>query len=203
MHTLFTIGHSNHEIDFFLELLQAHAIDCVVDVRSIPSSQYNPQYNKKPLAAFLEKNSIQYMHFGTEFGARQADPAVFDKEDRVDYERVQQTASFKQGVDRLKQGLQKGFNIALMCAEADPLNCHRFAMISVYLTRNGFEVKHILKDKSLVSQQEAEERLMEKYAKKLPTPNLFEPDIDRTDRLQAAYRLRNKDIGFKQEEHSN
>lgn len=202
MHTLFTIGHSNHEIDFFLELLQAHAIDCVVDVRSIPSSQYNPQYNKKPLAVFLEKHSIQYMHFGKEFGARQSDPAVFDKEDRVDYERVQQTASFKQGVDRLKQGLQKGFKIALMCAEADPLNCHRFAMISVYLSRHGFEVKHILKDKSLVSQPEAEERLMEKYAKKLPKPNLFEPDIDRTDQLQAAYRLRNKDIGFKQEETS-
>lgn len=202
MPTIFTIGHSNHDIDFFLELLQTHAIDCIVDVRSVPSSQYNPQYNKKTLAAFLANHDIQYMHFGKEFGARQTDPNVFDKEERVDYEKVQQTERFKEGVERLKQGLRKGFKIALMCAEADPLNCHRFAMISVYLSRHGFDVRHILKDKSLVNQQDVERQLMEKYTKKLPQPNLFEPDIDHTDQLQAAYRMRNKEIGFKQEETS-
>ena len=142
---IYTIGHSNHPAEYFLELLVAHGVDCVVDVRSIPSSQYNPQYNKPNLAAYLHENDIIYLHFGREFGARRTNAFLHDEDGRVDFEKVRQTEAFRLGTVRLEQGIEKGFVPALMCAEADPLECHRFSMIANYLKEHGYEVQHILK----------------------------------------------------------
>lgn len=197
MDTFFTIGHSNHPIEYFLELLQAHDIDCVIDVRSTPASKYTPQYNQRPLAAFLQQHAIQYLSFAEAFGARHTDPEVLDENGQVDFEKVRVTDAFRSGVRRVETGLERGYRIALMCAEADPLECHRFSMVTVHFAKVGYHVWHILKDKSLLSQQQLEDLLLEKYQKKLPQPSLFEPDIDEDDRLRAAYRLCNDEIGWK------
>lgn len=197
MDTFFTIGHSNHPIEYFLELLQEHNIDCVIDVRSTPASKYTPQYNQRPLAAFLQQHAIQYLSFAEAFGARHTDPEVLDENGQVDFEKVRVTDAFRSGVRRVETGLERGYRIALMCAEADPLECHRFSMVTVHFAKVGYYVWHILKDKSLMSQQQLEDLLLEKYQKKLPQPSLFEPDIDEDDRLRAAYRLCNDEIGWK------
>ncbi|MBI5916468.1 MAG: DUF488 domain-containing protein [Bacteroidetes bacterium] len=191
-----TIGHSNLPAEEFLRLLQLHGVDCVVDVRSTPASQYNPQYNKPVLANFLKENDILYLHFGREFGARQPNTMLHDDEGKVDFEKVQATAAFREGVKRLKEGVEKGFFPALMCAEADPLECHRFSMISDYLVERGFEVVHILKDGTVASQEDLEQELLKKFAKKLPQPTIFEPNISRDDQLKAAYRLHNQQVGW-------
>src|SRR5882757_760791 len=96
--TLYTIGHSTHPADYFLDLLREHRITCLVDVRSIAASRYNPQYSKDALSGFLKSNQIMYLHFAEEFGARQTDPNVFDEEGKVDFERVRATGNFKRGV---------------------------------------------------------------------------------------------------------
>lgn len=85
-----------------------------------------------------------------------------------------------------------------MCSEADPLDCHRFAMVSEFLNRNGFEVRHILKDRTLLTNAELEELLLKKYAKKLPQTSLFEA-VTPAQQLAAAYRLCNREIGFQPE----
>lgn len=193
---IFTIGHSNHSAEFFLELLQSHGIDCVVDVRSTPASQYNPQFNKPALSGFLKNNDILYLHFGREFGARQTSHMLQDDEGKVDFARVQASAAFCEGVERLKEGIEKGFFPALMCAEADPLDCHRFSMISSYLKSEGFEIRHILKDKQVLSHDELEKELLKRYAKKLPQPDIFQPDITREDQVRAAYRIHNQQVGW-------
>ncbi len=196
---IYTVGHSNHPAEYFLELLQAHGVDCVVDVRSVPSSQYNPQYNKPNLSSYLRNNDVLYLHFGREFGARHANPGLHDEEGKVDFEKVRQTEAFRLGIARLEQGMDKGFVPALMCAEADPLECHRFSMISNYLEAHGIEVRHILKNKELVPHKKLEQEILKKFAKKLPQPNIFEPDITKEDQTQAAYRLHNKQVGWKEE----
>lgn len=188
--TIYTIGHSNHEPEAFVELLQHFGINCLVDVRSIPASGRFPQFNKATLSEFLKSKNIQYLHFGKEFGARHTDPALLDDGGKVDFEKVRQTQDFKNGVERLRAGLEKGYVVALMCSEAEPFDCHRFSMISGFLEKSGFEVRHILRDKTLKSNIQLENQLLKKYNHALPlTPSLDE-------QVAEAYRLRNKDIAF-------
>lgn len=194
--SIYTIGHSNHSADFFLELLQSQQINCVVDVRSTPASKYNPQFNQTPLKNFLKLHQIQYLHFGDEFGARQEEEKLLDEEGIVQFEWFRKTKVFQAGVERVDIGMSKGYKIALMCSEANPLECHRFSMIAVYLQEIGISVWHILKDKSLVSHTDLEKELIKKFEKKLPQPSLFEPNINEKDQLKYAYRLHNKEIGW-------
>lgn len=133
------------------------------------------------------------MHFAKEFGARHAAPELLDDEGRVDFEKVRQTQNFRKGIERLHEGILEGFIIALMCAESDPFNCHRFLLISAALEQNGFHVLHIFKDKTLKTNAQLEGQLLEKYAGKLPKSDMF-ADVTVDDRLKAAYRLRNKEL---------
>lgn len=194
--TIYTIGHSTHQIEFFLELLKVYSINCLIDVRSIAASSYNPQYNKEQLSGFLKTNGIVYLHFAEEFGARHTDPDLLDDEGKVNFELVRKSGHFKNGVDRIWEGVEKGYKVVLMCSEGDPFDCHRFSMISIALEKDGFEVKHILKDKTTKSNAELENQLMKKYEKKIPQPDIFQPNITFSDQLNAAYRLRNKEIAF-------
>ena len=194
--TIYTVGHSNHSPEVFIDLLQHCSINCLIDVRSVAASAHNPHFNKAPLASFLKKNQVAYLHFAQEFGARHADPALLDADGTVDFKKVQQAEAFLSGVERVREGLEKGFRIALMCSEAEPFDCHRFAMVSVFLEQKGFEVQHILRDKTLKTNAQLESQLLKKYHKKLPRPNIFEPDITADHQLAAAYQLRNKEIGF-------
>ena len=193
---IFTIGHSTHPIEYFIELLKNHQVNCIVDVRSVAASRYNPQFNKAYLAASLKNNNILYLHFEKEFGARQTDPSFLDHDNKVDFEKVQQSTVFENGVKRLEQGLAKGYRIALMCSEADPLDCHRFVMITARLKDKDFSIKHILKDQTLVDNTELESALLTKFAKKLPQPTIFEPDVTPEMQLKAAYKLRNQQIAW-------
>lgn len=193
---IYTIGHSTHQIDYFLSLLREYDVDCLIDVRSLAASTHNPQYNQEPLKNYLKHNGIVYQHFPEEFGARFNDPDLLDDEGRVDFEKVRKTFAFKNGMERLWQSVDKGHVIALMCSEGEPLDCHRFSMVSVGLIKDGFEVKHIMKDKTLKTHKELEDLLLKKYDKKLPKPDMFNPDVSIDDQLKEAYRLKNKEIGF-------
>jgi uncharacterized protein (DUF488 family) len=193
---IYTIGHSTHQIDFFLELLNKYSVNCIIDVRSVAASSYNPQYNKEPLSNFLKKNNITYLHFSEEFGARHSDPDLLDEEGKVDFEKVRKSYSFKNGIERIWQGLEKNFVISLMCSESEPFDCHRFSMVSIALEKEGFDVKHILKDKSIKSNAQLENLLLKKYDKKLPKPDMFTPNVSLEDQLQVAYKLRNKEIAY-------
>jgi len=190
---IYTIGHSTHPIQYFLELLNAYHVNCVVDVRSVPASRFNPQYNKKSLSISLNDHRIAYLHFGEEFGARQTDPSLLDDEGRVDFEKMRASKNFLKGVERLRKGSRDGYTIALMCSEAEPLSCHRFSMISCALT--DFDVKHILKDKSLISQEALEDQMLKMYSKKLSQP-IFQSEIARAETLAAAYTLINREVGY-------
>ncbi len=193
---IYTVGHSTHPIGVFLDLLKTYSVNCVIDVRSIAASSYNPQYNKEPLSNFLKANGITYLHFAEEFGARHTDPDLLDEEGKVNFELVRKSWNFKTGVEKIWEGIDKGFTIALMCSESEPFDCHRFSMVSIALEKDGFDVKHILKDKTIKTNAELEKQLLKKYEKKIPQPDMFQPNITLDDQLKAAYRLRNKEIAY-------
>src|SRR6188768_4213748 len=113
---IFTVGHSNHPLEFFLELIKSHSISCLVDVRSVAASSYNPQYNKEFFSNTLKQNGIRYLHFAEEFGARHTDPDLLDADGKVNFELVRKSWNFKKGVERLCEEIEKGFTIALMCS---------------------------------------------------------------------------------------
>lgn len=194
--SIYTVGHSTHHLDYFLSLLQAYSVDCLMDVRSVAASTHNPQYNKEPLSNFLKNNGIVYLHFPREFGARHSDPELLDENGIVDFERVRRSSHFKHGVDRIWRGVENGHCITLMCSESNPLECHRFSMITVALEKSGLHVQHIMKDKTLKSSLDLEEMLLKKFDSKLPKPDMFQPNITQEDQLKAAYRLINIEIGF-------
>jgi len=193
---IYTIGHSTHPVDYFLELIRKYGVNCIIDVRSVAASSYNPQYNEEPFKNFLKNNKIVYMHFSEEFGARQSDPDLLDEKGKVDFEKVRKSRLFQDGLERVWKGINKGEVIAIMCSESEPLDCHRFSMVSVGLVEDGFEVKHILKDKSVKTNVELENELMNKYEKKLPQSDLFNPNVTTEMQLKVAYRLKNQEIGF-------
>jgi uncharacterized protein (DUF488 family) len=193
---IYTVGHSTHQLDYFLELLKEYGVTCLIDVRSVAASSYNPQYNQQPLKNFMKNKGITYLHFAEEFGARHKDPDLLDDEGKVDFEKVRKSWQFKKGVERIWNGLDMGFVISLMCSESEPFDCHRFSMVSIALDKDGFDVKHIMKDKTLKTNADLENQLLKKYDKKLPKPDIFNPNVTLDDQLKEAYRLRNKEIAF-------
>lgn len=193
---IYTVGHSTHPLDYFLELLKKHSVNSLIDVRSVAASSYNPQYNQHSLKRFLKNNDISYLHFAEEFGARHTDPDLLDDEGKVDFQKVRDSKIFKNGIERLKQGLEKGFVISLMCSESEPFDCHRFSMVSIALENDGFNVMHIMKDNTLKTNVQLENQLLKKYDKKLPKPDMFNPNVTLEEQLTVAYRLRNKEIAF-------
>ena len=201
---LYTIGHSNHQLTDFRNLLLKYGIDCIVDVRSIPASKYSPQFNKETLQGFLRSYNMDYQFFGYELGARRNDS--FNELGYVDFELTVQTALFQEGVHKLTPLLEKK-NIALMCSEANPLECHRFSLVGRYYHEEGLDVNHILKDATISSHEALEQEMIRDY---LHSRRPLLPNIDELfgtytaeDQRRDAYRLKNKEIGFRIDQQGN
>jgi uncharacterized protein (DUF488 family) len=155
----YTIGHSNHSAEKFEQLLAVHEINCVIDVRSAPYSKYVVHFNRENIEKSLKEKNILYIYMGKELGARQTDPCVM-ADGRVDYDKVAKSKIFLREIDRVIDGIRKGFKIVLMCAEKDPLDCHRFALISRVLSGKGIEINHILDDGRVISNRSMEDGLV-------------------------------------------
>ncbi len=187
--TVFTIGHSRHAPDVLIELLQRHGITAVCDVRSKPFSRMNPQFNRDELQATLWENGIAYRFMGKELGGRSDDPACY-VDGRVSYRRIAATPSFQSGLKRVIGGM-KDFQIALMCAEKEPLDCHRTILVSRRLVEQGTPVEHIHADGSLESHDAAVRRLFELLD--MSEDHLF---LSREELVNDAYEFQEKRIAY-------
>ena len=145
--TVLTIGHSTHSAAAFIDLLQRHGVVALADVRAAPYSRFNPQFNRETLAGSLDARGIGYVFLGRELGGRSDDPACYD-DGRISYERLGGTRLFQKGLDRVAQGAT-GHRIALMCAEREPLECHRCLLVAPALEARGVPVAHIRSDGGL------------------------------------------------------
>lgn len=186
---LFTIGHSNHEPAALLDLLRRHGVTLVADVRSSPYSRFNSQFNRETLHATLENCGIQYAFLGRELGARREEPQCYVGP-RVQYDRVAQLPIFRQGLDFLREAVVKS-RVALLCAEKDPLTCHRTILICRHLRNDNLSILHILEDGSVETQEEAENRLL--ALMKMPAATLFQ---SKDELIEEAYDRQGDRIAF-------
>ena len=200
---LFTIGHSNLSIEAFVGLLQQHEITAVADVRSHPYSRYLPHFNKSEIQTSLSNAGIQYVFLGKELGARPEDLSCYDLSGKALYERIAATPLFSTGIQRLLKGAAS-YQITLMCAEKDPITCHRTILVCRQLTELNLQINHILSDGSLESQQQLEARLLNKFNKgkndhKPIQLSLFElnPEVkaEIVD-LETAYHRQGQEIAY-------
>jgi uncharacterized protein (DUF488 family) len=157
MDVVYTIGHSTHSQEHFMALLTQHGITALCDVRSRPYSRICPQFGRQALQLALKSVAIEYVFLGKELGGRSEDPHVGDN-GKVEYCRLADTGVFKRGIRRLREGLTS-YRLALMCAEKDPLNCHRGILIARHLVAVGIDVTHIHGDGSLETHADALRRL--------------------------------------------
>ena len=141
--TLFTIGYSGRTIDDFIALLVQHKITALCDVRSMPYSSRNPQFNREPLKKALKAHNIDYVFLGEELGARPKDPSCYVAGKAI-YQKIAATPLFKNGLERIESGVQKGYVLALMCAEKDPMTCHRSILICRNLRDRQISIWHII-----------------------------------------------------------
>lgn len=145
---LFTVGHSNHPQEEFLNLLNKHEVQVLVDARSYPYSKYAPQYNREELNNTLRGCGISYLFLGRELGGRPEGEEFYDEEGHVLYYRVAESPLFLDGITRLEAGIRK-FRVAVMCSEENPAVCHRYLLIGRVLAERGATLYHIRGDGSL------------------------------------------------------
>lgn len=128
---LFTVGCSTHSSESFIDILKNNTINAFANVRSNPYSRHTPQFNTDQLKLLLENHTIHYLSFGEEFGARRSESETYS-DGKVNFSKVMQIPVFLRGVNRIKDGLAKGYQIALMCTEKDPVDCHRFILVATF-----------------------------------------------------------------------
>ena len=151
MTTIYTIGHSNHQLDDLLALLRRHGIELLVDVRSSPYSRYVPQANRETLARFLESADIAYRWMGDRLGGKPGGQVA-------DYDELRAGPGFQQGIVDLL-ALADRHRTAIMCSEGDHHQCHRYKLITPVLVDHGVHVLHIQPDGSLVDEDQGPKQL--------------------------------------------
>ena len=157
---LYSIGYATKPIDVFLQQLRHYGVSAVADVRSVPFSKAFFDYHQPAIRRHLEAAGIRYVYLGDELGPRSKNRDHYDDCGQVQFDRLSQSELFRRGIERLQDGLGKGFNIALMCAEKDAAGCHRSLLIGYSLQRQvGLELQHITHEGELETQQQLEARL--------------------------------------------
>ena len=211
---IFTIGHSNHTIETFIELLHQHQVTALADVRSSPYSRRFPQFNQSALKTALKTANIAYVPLGDKLGARPRDRDCYIN-GMARYDLIAATEAFKIGLNRLIQGSEK-YQISLMCAEQDPIVCHRAILICPHLKNAGLEIYHIHKNGDLESNEDLENRVLKQnhlyklsklsadfqsHVKQLSLFDLqpiqtLEKPLSRAELVEKAYQLQSEKVAY-------
>lgn len=174
--SIFTIGHSNHPIERFVALLQAAGVTLLADVRSTPYSRRVAQFNRERLRESLKSAGIDYRHFGDALGGK---PQGGSR----NYAAMARMPAFTAALDAVVEEAQRQ-PLALMCAERDPMDCHRTVLVSRHLATRGADIVHLLADGGREPHADIEARLLAWYEHRAG-PLMVERDPAR--RLEAAY----------------
>ncbi len=168
-----TIGHSNHPIERFVELLKTGGVELLVDVRSMPWSRRFPQFGRERLARTLSESGIDYVWEGEALGGKPGQGGGYND--------LAARPAFKEALDRVIER-SRDRTLALMCAEKEPLDCHRTVLVSRRLAERGVAVEHLLADGTTRPHAAIEEKLLVRHA-----GDLFD---DRAQQLARAYDAR-------------
>jgi len=153
---ILTIGHSNHPLERFIALVEGASVSTIADVRSKPVSRFVPHFNRARLEAALAERGISYVFLGRELGGRPDDPSLMNN-GKPDYAAVARTPAFAAGLNAVIDRCAKG-KVALLCAERDPIDCHRFHLVARELNARQIGVAHILSTGEIEPHADTERR---------------------------------------------
>jgi len=187
---LFSIGHSNVAAERFIGLLRGAGATAVADVRSTPFSRRFPWFSGKNLAATLAQHGMAYLAYGEALGGRPRSATLY-RDGIADYEAMARQPEFQAGIERLCADAAR-LRVCIMCAEREPLDCHRCLLVARALAARGLAVGHILHDDTIEPHQATERRLL---ALTKADDDLFAPG--QNERLAAAYRGRARAVAYR------
>jgi uncharacterized protein (DUF488 family) len=187
---LFSIGHSNIPAEHFLTLLRGAGANAIADVRSTPFSRRFPWFSAKNLAATLTQHGMTYLPYGDTLGGRPREAALY-RDGVADYEAMARRPEFQLGLDRLLADAARA-RVCLMCAEREPLDCHRCLLVARALAERGLAIGHIRHDGAIEPHQATEQRLLALAGQR---DDLFV--TGQNERLAAAYRRRARAVAYR------
>lgn len=194
MPKLFTIGYSGLDIAGFVRFLKANGVDVVCDVRSTPYSHYKPDFSRRNFKSYLNSQSIKYIFMGNTLGARPKDRSCYVN-GQATYDRIASSEFFKEGLDRVRHGVNQ-LNLALVCSERDPIECHRAVLVCRNLPELRPVISHIHTDGGVETHEQFEERLVNFHGSS-PPPLLRQPgDWERA--VLSAYEKQGQAIAYRE-----
>jgi len=194
MGSLFSIGYSGLDTGKFVKILLANDVNVVCDVRSTPYSTYKPDFSRGPFKSFLNVSEIKYAFMGEQLGARPKDRSCYVA-GQATYERIASMESFKDGLNRLRKGVEK-LNLALVCSERDPIECHRAVLVCRHLPDLRSIISHIHTDGTVETQEQFDERLVQHHGA-MPPPLLRRPG-DWEQAVRLAYERQGHAIAYRE-----
>ena len=201
--TVYTVGYSGYHQDIarFVSDLKAHGINVVADVRTSPYSKFSPEFNRETIQANLKAAGLKYVFMGDELGARPADRHCYVN-GAVDYDRIVASDFSQHGLDRVQTGIARGYVITLLCAEKDPIDCHRNILVAHSLAKRGVDIKHLIQLAPMEpavaeDRKDTESRLFEECDQgDSRQDDLF---ISRDSLIEKVYKLRFEKIAYREE----
>lgn len=176
--TIYSIGHGRKTIEAFLNELKSFDIQYLLDIRSKPYSQWSPHFNQHTLEIEMKKHKIAYVFVGDSLGGLPSDSSCYDRDGKVVYDLIKEKEFFKEGLERLIIANEKKINLAIMCSESKPEECHRTKLIGQEMLKKGISINHIVSKGRLKSQQ----TVMSELTKGMGTKNLFGKETNFTSR---------------------
>jgi uncharacterized protein (DUF488 family) len=180
----------------FISLLRNYNINGVIDVRSNPNSKFHEEFNKKNIESELKIRSIIYRNYQDEFGARQLNTAFYS-DGYLNFRTFSNSKIFMSGISKVIAGTNAGYTIVLMCAEKDPVNCHRNIMVARKLHEMGYEIRNLLSDGTYELQTDLEMRLVDKYFPDRNQMSLLSEQLSIGEMIDTCYEIRNREIGYR------
>lgn len=192
MNPIFTIGYSGIQQESFVSHLQANGCTIVCDIRSFPSSRYRPEFSRREFKAKLNQSGLKYAFFGEELGARPKDRNCY-RNGVAEYDLIAQRDFFQQALRRLSIG-SKTETLALVCSEADPIECHRAILVARHLKNLVSDIRHIHTSGELETHSELEDRLVDLYG--TAPPPLLRTEREHILGIEDAYKKQGDAICF-------
>jgi len=171
-------------------MLRGAGVGAVADVRSVPLSRHFPWFSKNNLSARLAAEGISYLALGDSLGGRPQDDSLY-REGVADYEAMARQPKFLGGLDQVLETAARA-RVCLMCAEREPLDCHRCLLVAPKLAERGLSIGHILHDGTIEPHTATEQRLL---ALTGASDDLFVTGQD--ERLASAYRRRGRAAAYR------
>lgn len=197
MNNIYTIGYSSFSIEEFINILRHYHIDAIADVRTLPYSQRNFDFNKDVLSQKLKRHKIYYVPLGLECGARPENASCY-VDNKVSFEILSSTDLFRHGIVRLRNGMDK-CTIGIMCAEQEPISCHRYILVARELLKSypGIALFNILHNGEIEKSNDTDLRLMHLY--NLDTEEIVGLGKSFDERLNEAFLRQARKISFQRD----